>query len=363
MPKNNITKRKDGRWQYKYTDSNGARKSMYSYKNELKRDFSRRCDELDKSLSTKSNGVTLDEIFEQWSSIKFIKTSNDSINTKSIYRRIIQPKFGNREISSITRTELYRYLILVRDKNNYSSSMMSKIKGTFKRPVDWAINELGLNLVNVASNLTLPKSNSSERNSKAIRIYTTEDEERFFNGAKNSKYKNYFKLLLYTGLRPSEALALKWTDIKDNYINIERSITRLGLGDLKTKNAYRQIPISDTVSEILKDQEQINEWLFPAKSGIPNLTAVKSAHDRIKLNTATWRKIGRRYHGELIKAPLEHTIYDFRHTYGTRMAEVGTPDYLLAKLMGHSSASVTKKYYIGITDKMMDSAFDYMDKI
>ena len=38
------------------------------------------------------------------------------------------------------------------------------------------------------------------------------------------------------------------------------------------------------------------------------------------------------------------------------MAEAGTPDYLLSYLMGHSDSSVTKKYYIGISNSSINES-------
>src|SRR6185312_4389575 len=64
-------------------------------------------------------------------------------------------------------------------------------------------------------------------------------------------------------------------------------------------------------------------------------------------------------HTDAIKdAKLEaFQFYCWRHTFGTRAAQSGMDRYSLARLMGHSSPSVTDKYYVHVTDTHVAAGF------
>ena len=54
------------------------------------------------------------------------------------------------------------------------------------------------------------------------------------------------------------------------------------------------------------------------------------------------------------KAGVEHTSHDLRHTYAATFLEAGGDIRLLSKALGHSSITVTEKYYAHFTTKQQD---------
>jgi len=54
------------------------------------------------------------------------------------------------------------------------------------------------------------------------------------------------------------------------------------------------------------------------------------------------------------KADVEHTSHDLRHTYAATFLESGGDIRLLSKALGHSSITVTEKYYAHFTTKQQD---------
>ena len=58
--------------------------------------------------------------------------------------------------------------------------------------------------------------------------------------------------------------------------------------------------------------------------------------------------------------PVAFSLYDFRHTFATRMASKGMNPKTLQYIMGHSDISTTLRYYVGITDEMMEDAKQIM---
>lgn len=373
MPKNHIYKLADGRYRYKATDADGKLIQITSFKTESRPKFVRRCNQLDNTVSRAlSPDYTLDWLFSSWIRDKWPNVERDIIRnvdkqtsdyrtTLGVYKNHIQASLGSMELANLKRRHIYDLLMTMRSKG-YSDSLIAKARGAISRPLDWGINTLQLNLTNVCAGLRLPRRSSSE--GQSISFYTKEDLKRFFTAAELSKWRYYFRMLLYSGLRPSEALGLKWEDVSEAEIKIQRRITAQGLGPLKTAAAYRSIPLSAPIRNTLESQRKLypaEDWIFA--EGVKNLSAAVSAFERTRQATAVWKKVGRKYHGVLLEPALDRTLYDLRHTFGTQMAEQGMPDHVLANIMGHADISVTKKYYIGISDQMINTASAIMSNI
>ena len=90
-------------------------------------------------------------------------------------------------------------------------------------------------------------------------------------------YELYY-LDLATGLRRGELLGLKWADVDldRGMLKIQRAISRQNgkvvEARLKTKNAYRTLPLSADAISVLKMQKckvGNSEWVFPSPTGGP----------------------------------------------------------------------------------------------
>lgn len=359
MPINRIHTTDDGRRIYKITDVSGKRHTLRSRKNETLRQFRARCDELDlitqsPHLGTVDITMTLNELFVEWvESYQSTYTSPaDQRVLSGIYKNHIEPDFGHKKIASIRRADIYKHLTeLV--KRGYSESLVNKARQCFSRPYNWAINDLALDISDPTQGLTIQYRHGVE--AKGVRHMTDEELARFFQASEASKYHNYFRVLALTGMRPSEALGLKREDITLSGINIERKMSVDGLGPLKTKAAYRSIPMTDELMNIANEQISGSEsWLFPTKGGLPSMEAVKSAFSRVLRST-------RQKRGFLIISPLDFTLYDFRHTFGTRAADSGMPLKTLQYIMGHADIRTTMRYYVAVTDNAKKEAASIMD--
>lgn len=86
-----------------------------------------------------------------------------------------------------------------------------------------------------------------------------------------------YYLELATGLRRGELLGLKWQDVDFNQgtITVRRQISRINgtvvEAPLKTKNAYRVIPLGEQALAVLQSQQEktASEYVFPSPNGGP----------------------------------------------------------------------------------------------
>lgn len=373
MPKNQIQERADGRKYYSVTDLSGKRIQIDQRKNEGRNAFIQRCNELDKRCEgVISHGkMKFDELYSKWEKEYQLLYCSKADNRvlRPLYNKHVKPLFGHRDIGKITRGDVHSFLISLISEG-YSQSTVSKLRSCFSRPYNWAINTLNYSINAPTTGLIMKyKSKATEfLEEEGIRNLRDDEIDRFFKASINTKYHRYFLLLLLTGLRPSECLGLRKQDWTQSGIEIKRKISIDGLGELKTRSSYRTIPATEDITKLMF--EQINslskgqQWLFPAENGKPSMNAIKKAFRYILKQTTIWKRGGRNKmkKEEIIEPPLEFTMYDFRHTFATRAAEI-MPLKSLQTVMGHSNIRTTMNYYVGLTEKAMKKTAEQMQSL
>jgi integrase len=164
--------------------------------------------------------------------------------------------------------------------------------------------------------------------------------------------------LLNTGCRKGEALALEWRTV-----DLERRVVRIEPSDewQPKDDEPREVPISDALLPWLDGARRSARWVFPSSTGERYAFWPQRAFDRAR-SSATVPSSGapkcivegcqaRRAHRHLAGGP--HTT---RHTYATHFLERERDIYLLAKVLGHSTARVTELYGHLLPDSMARAA-------
>lgn len=372
MPKNNVSKGKDGRYRYRTTDANGARVELRSRSGEKRSDFLRRCNAVDQSAETACYSETFDDLFTLWMA-EYVKEKCSKAYYSTcahIYEHYVKPYLGHLGIHEVKRKDVYECMTRA-EKTGIASSTVKKVRLCVSAPYAWAQNILGLDLISPTIGMVYRFESKVKMDRK--RVIEAEEMKRILDAAKTSKYEKYFRILAQTGMRPSEALGLKVSDIdlKEGVLHIRRGITLYGMSPLKTDLAKRDFPLSDTLRDDLIAQRKAvafttkEGWLFPAADGVPKMNAVKIALNRILRQTTVWERGGHNHLKKLslLTPAVTCSLYDFRHTFATRMAEKGINPKMLQYLMGHSDIKTTLSYYIDVTDMMINEAKDGMEKM
>lgn len=135
-------------------------------------------------------------------------------------------------------------------------------------------------------------------------------------------YRVLFWLYLLTGLRRSELLNAKWSDLDKD---------RWELRVLKNKSDRpHHVPLTAEAMALLDSLPKRSVYIFPGAS--PN----KPIHKTSVWNA--WNRVRKR-------ANLQHVrIHDLRRTVASWMAQSGQPLSLIGKLLNHSSARATEIY-------------------
>lgn len=173
-------------------------------------------------------------------------------------------------------------------------------------------------------------------------FYTLKEFKKFIKCVDNIIYKQYFNLLFFTGLRPGEAMALKFSDLDSNYIIVRHNIHRKGkrlIDSPKNVSSCRKIGIDFKLKKdilnlkkfYLKVYGDFNDDFF-IFGGIKPLSP--TTIDRYKLNACN-------------KAKLRCiTQHQFRHSHATLLVDQNIPINIISKRLGHSKTSTTLDIYV-----------------
>ena len=180
---------------------------------------------------------------------------------------------------------------------------------------------------------------------KEMLFFTYDEFQKFIKEETEIKYKVYFEMLYYCGLRKGEANALTWNDInlekKEVFIN--KNITLKIKGEKyvitppKTKSSIRTIPIPKILINDLKLllDEQI-KFINYSKDWF-----VFGGISPLKDTTVDMKK-----NKNCQKANLKQIrIHDFRHSCASLLINSGASIALVAKYLGHSNISTTLNTY------------------
>lgn len=353
-----LSQRKDGRYMARYTKRNGERPTYYSFKlQECKKWLADEQYADERGEDNRFKNSTLDEWFDFW--LDQIKKDNLSVVTHDGYRRvyegIIKPFFGWKKICKITSVDYIDWINWLQSKN--SSQRENVIKNSTKKryislfcTIMKDAKEFNVIDTSPCKCRKAPRATSDEKS-----YLTYSGQKLFEETAKRFSYYDHFIFVLNTGLRIGELRGLKWEDVDwiNKRIHVSRSVKvlenpyRYIIGDTKTKNSIRTIPLTMAALQCLqhiqkekRKQKVVSaEWkdfIFTSKkTGNP----VCSESYRWQLDRIC----------EIIKIP-RITMHSLRHTFATRCLESGMNPKVLSTIMGHASISITIDTYVHTED-------------
>lgn len=172
----------------------------------------------------------------------------------------------------------------------------------------------------------------SIKKEEQLHIPFTHDEiERLWKH--NSSIAELVLIYIYTGLRPIELISIKTKNIflEEKYM----------IGGLKTNNGKdRVIPLHNDIIPLIKK--------ILDKDGNFLLCKNSASATYIYYNNITFKRL-------MSELKMKHLPYDARHTFATLCNEYGLNEFLVKKMMGHSSRDLTKDVYTHATiDRLVD---------
>lgn len=272
--------------------------------------------------------------------------------TQKHYRYMLDvhliPSFGQRQLRELTREELQSFLSrklnsgLSWETVHHFKCGLSKILG--------AAEEWGYITENVAQKTKLPR-----RQHGPERVILTPVQVRNLAAALNGPARSVALLLVLTGLRVGELLALRWgsIDLKARLLRVAETVYDGHFDRPKTKRSERTIPIGTETADILTairpPAVDPKALVFATREGLPldrwNLLRkhLKPVAKKLGLPGVTWHLL--------------------RHSHATMLDVVGTPLGTMQSLLGHSTPEITREIYLHAIPEEQRRAVESVERL
>jgi integrase len=283
--------------------------------------------------SPKTSMTLSDFVRSQWkpNAALALKKSSMRIYTSQLDTHIF-PALGSFPLSRIDRSVIEVCLSNLKRKGHATSTLRS-VRATCSTVLQAAM-ERGLLAKNPAHGIRI-----READTKKERRFYSPSQMRKLVSALPEPCRSVVLTAVLTGLRIGEILALRWKriDLLRGTLEVAENYSCGEFVTPKTKSSRRVIPISSSLSDVLKDlrgqsgQYLPDDLVFKTSKGTP-LNA-KNLYNR-QLAPAC----------DAIKEP-RISWHSFRHTHATLLGEVGGSLKTAQALLGHSDIETTLAVY------------------
>ena len=362
----NIRKRKDGRWEGRYTAGYDAKTGKRIIKNVLGKTQAEVKEKLKRALE-ETNGLDISRAADEYTVASWLRTwyelyakPNVRTATANRYQLIIEqytvPRIGNIKLKKLTTRhlqKLYKELLesgrIHVGKNQdkgLSTTTVHSVHLMLHCALDRAVKER-LIPRNPCEDCIVPKPRKPE-----MKILTPEHMKAYLEAAAARGMLPMFYLELVSGLRKGELVALRWddVDIQQRTISVNKQYVRNPDGSLeltrpKTENSVRLVSIPQAAVELLIQEHAKHPdspYLFPSP-----LTGEMYHPDSVV-----------NLHKKILKdAGLEHLrFHDLRHTFATTALQNGVDVKTVSSMLGHFDAGFTLRTYTHATRQKQDEA-------
>jgi integrase len=359
-----IYQRQDGRWEASYRALDGKKRSLYApTQEEARRRLTQATSERDRGLpAPRDERQTLATYLASWLAI--VKTQVRESGYISYRRRCnlyLIPCLGRVKLSKLSPQhvgELHSWMFA----KGLSPTTINHTHGVLGHALKDA-QRMGLVGRNVCELVDPPR-----KNKRRATIYTAEQVAQLLKALDGKPIEPIITLIVATGCRLGEALALKWREV-----DLDRTIITIHTGraeviggyadsEPKTDAGNRTIPIPARVVSHLRDHRKVqlerrlwlgeaweeNDYVFPNEIGGAQQHSVPE----------------HRFKKLLARAGLPPIrIHDLRHTAGSLMLAQGVPAPEVSRILGHASVDITYRLYAHAVPQAQKQALEAMERI
>ena len=344
----------------------GKRKQQWVTVKGTKKDAEKRLAELLHQLDTgtymKPGKTTVADYLNQW----LTDYARQSLSPRGLerYQGIIQRHLIP-NIGQITLTQLRPEHLQKMYTANLDSGLNPKTVRYHHAVAHIALQtavKWGLVGRNVADAVEPPRARCQE-----MQTWNESDVTRFLEGVKSSQYYALFYTALFTGMRRSELLALRWQDIDFLYsqIYVSRSLHHLKDGSYvftqpKSERSRRTIALSPSAILALRDYRKAQEHQS-TMLGIPLtddrlvFSTFEGKPYRPNTITRAWSTLAAKAGVKVIR------FHDARHTHASLMLKQGIHPKVVQERLGHSSIGMTLDTYSHVAQGIQEAAAKRFD--
>ena len=327
--------------------------------------------QLDSGTFTKPRKVTLSDFLEQW--LQDYCRATLAPHTAQTYeffvRQHIAPAIGQIPLTQLKPEQIQR---LYSEKlstgrrdgmGGLGGRSVRYIHTTLHKALKSAV-KMGMIARNPADSVDIPTVKRHE-----MHTFNEDDLQRFLEAARKTGYYGLFYLALFTGMRRSELLALRWSDIDLllGQASVTRTLHHLHNGQTifrqpKTAKSRRMVALTPSTCLVLQEYRanQEQERLFTGKLlQEDNLVFCQADGGPLLPDSVThaWRNLACR------TGLLGVRLHDARHTHASLMLKQGVHPKIVQERLGHASIQITLDTYSHVAPGLQEAAALKFDDI
>lgn len=353
----------------------GKRKQQWISIKGTKKDAEKRLNELlhnlDNGTFMKPGKTTLGEFLERW--LKDYAWPNLAPRTvegyEHIIRRHIIPGLGNMVLAQLRPEHLQRYYSeklsggRCDGKGGLSPRTVrhhhATLHGALESAVEWRLLPR-----NPADAVNPPRYQRAQWNT-----LNEDNIHTLLEAAKKMPYYALFYLALFTGMRRSELLALRWCDVDLLLcqIYVTRTLHHLRDGEIvfrapKTAKGRRMIALSPSTALVLhehREKQEANRTILGMPLNDDDLVFSQPDGKSLLPDTVThaWIKLIRHIGLNGIR------LHDARHSHASLMLKQGTHPKIVQERLGHASIQITLDTYSHVAPGLQEAAANRLDDL
>lgn len=321
-----------------------------------------------------SNGYTVtkvvpiknyQELAELWlESYQLTVKPQTFIATKRMLYNHLIPIFGTMKVDKLTVSYIQRFI------NDLSNQLVhyGVVHSINRRVLQYGVS-LQLLPFNPARDVMLPKVPKKEN--KAIKFIAPEDLKAlmaYMEKLANKKFSYFFDYVLYsvllaTGCRFGEVVALEWSDIdlENGTISITKNYSRLLklIGTPKSKAGARVISIDKKTINLLRLYKNRQRQLFLEVSDCAPKVVFATPNKEYQNMATRQESLDRRI--TEVGIP-RFTFHAFRHTHASLLLNAGISYKELQYRLGHATLAMTMDIYGHLSMDKEKEAVSYFEK-
>ena len=368
----NIRKRKDGRWEGRYTAGFDPDTGKRITRNVLGKSQAEVKQKLKEAIQTTENlDIKKYEQYTvgQWAQVWFEVYAKPNIreSTALYYKNYIDnhivPSIGKIPLKKLTSLDIQKFYNKMRTSGRVKRFKNMKNKGLSNKTIRGVHMMLHGCLEQAVKERILPYNPTNgcripPKEKKEMKVIPQEKIGAYLIQAQQYGVLPIFYLELCSGLRRGELLALQWDDLdfETGVLTISKQVSlvrgKIVMSVPKTKSSIRKLVLPPAVVQVLREYRESvhSRWMFPSPVLKDLPLNPGSVYDRLQLI-------------------LEHAnckqvrFHDLRHTYAVMAIKSGDDIKTVQENLGHATAAFTLYVYGHVTALMKQASADRMEQL
>jgi integrase len=343
-----------GRWQARYRGPDGKERTKT---HDRKQDAKQWLVDVESSIKSGTwvdparSAVRLEVWAAEWLPSRSDLRPSSYARLESIVRLHVVPAFGNRQLATISNSEIRKWAGRMR-KDGMSAAAVRKSVFALRAMLDAAVADRRL-AVNPAANVPLPAERAAEQR------YLDREQVLALADMIAPRYRALVLLGAFGGLRWGELAGLRRgrVDVLRSRVTVCETATDIGgkitFGEPKTPKSRRTIPLARSIMREI--EQHLGEYVAPGPDALIFTSLTGNPLYRGTFWPSVWKPA-------VQKAGLAGLrIHDLRHTYVSLMIAAGANPKEVSTWAGHSSVSFTLDRYGHLYDEHGDDVADRLD--